>query len=248
MLEFSTTFVFIALTFTLAGIVKGVSGMGLPTVSVGLLGLLLAPAEAAALLILPSLVTNIWQFVAGPNRRQLVGRTWPMLVAIFLATFAATGLMTGGRTTHATLALGLVLMIYAAVGLARIQISIQRPTEHWLSPVVGATTGLITGATGVFVIPAVPFLQALDLDKEGLVQALGLSFTVSTIALAAGLASHGAFQFKAGGLSLLCTIPALAGMFFGQWIRARIDAATFRRVFFICLAVLGADLVARAFQ
>lgn len=73
-----------------------------------------------------------------------------------------------------------------------------------------------------------------------------MSFTVSTIALAAGLASYGAYHVGAVGASVLCTVPALAGMVMGQAIRNRIDPATFRRVFFIGLLVLGADLAMRA--
>ena len=48
-------------TFMLAGTVKGVIGLGLPTVAMGLLGLAMLPAQAAALLIIPSTVTNLWQ-------------------------------------------------------------------------------------------------------------------------------------------------------------------------------------------
>ena len=55
----------VAGAYLLAGFVKGVIGMGLPTVSIGLLGLLLTPAQAAAILVVPSLATNIWQFAAG---------------------------------------------------------------------------------------------------------------------------------------------------------------------------------------
>lgn len=44
--------------FLLAGFVKGVIGLGLPTVAVGLLSLVMPPVQAAALLILPSMVTN----------------------------------------------------------------------------------------------------------------------------------------------------------------------------------------------
>ena len=47
--------------FLLAGLVKGVIGMGLPTVAMGLLALVLPPAEAAAIVVVPSLVTNVWQ-------------------------------------------------------------------------------------------------------------------------------------------------------------------------------------------
>ena len=55
------------LTFLLAGFVKGVIGLGLPTVSMGLLSLVMAPAKAASLLIVPSFVTNVWQLAAGPS-------------------------------------------------------------------------------------------------------------------------------------------------------------------------------------
>jgi hypothetical protein len=234
----------ITLTFAFAGMVKGVTGMGLPTVSMGVLGLLMAPSDAASLLIVPSLITNVWQFAAGPNRLLLFRRTWPMLLTIAAATWACTGLLSAGSV--ATAALGVALIAYGIVGLTKFNIALPPRTEPWLSPLVGATTGIVTGATGVFVIPAVPYLQALGLDKDDLVQALGLSFTVSTIALAIGLASHGSFHASAGSASLLCTIPAIAGMQLGQWLRNRVDPVRFRLLFFIGLLLLGADLAARS--
>lgn len=114
-----------------------------------------------------------------------------------------------------------------------------------MSPLVGAVTGLIATATGVFVVPAVPYLQALNLEKEELVQALGLSFTVSTIGLAAVLMAQGNFQPSLAGASLASLIPALGGMFLGQWVRGRIRAETFRLLFFIGLLLLGAHLALR---
>jgi uncharacterized protein len=236
----------LTLTFILAGFVKGVSGMGLPTVVIGVLGLFTAPAEAAALVVVPSLATNVWQFVAGPNRAALLIRVWPMLLVMAAATWAASGLLTGRHAGAAAITLGVVLMIYAGVGLARMHLKVPRRTEFWLGPLAGAVTGIVTAATGVFVIPAGPYLQAIGLEKEDLVQALGLSFTVSTVALAAGLASRGAFHLSAAGASLLCTVPTLVGVFAGQWIRNRIDPETFRRVFFAGLFCLGADLAGRA--
>src|SRR5690349_16808484 len=210
-----------ALTFLLAGFVKGVIGLGLPTVAVGLLGLVMAPAQAASLLVVPSLVTNVWQLLAGPRFMGLIRRLWPMMAGICAGTWAGGGLLTGDQTGRATMALGIALIIYAIVGLTAFRFPKPGAAEIWLSPVIGAVTGFVTAATGVFVIPAVPYLQALDLEKEDLVQALGLSFTTSTIALAAGLAHDGALQFHVAGASLLALVPALGGMFFGQWIRLR---------------------------
>ena len=230
-----TTFLpaILAGTFLAAGLVKGVTGMGLPTVAMGLLGTAMAPAAAAALLVLPSFVTNVLQMTAGPGALRLVARLWPMLLARV-------------DPHTASLALGLTLILYAAYALAAPNLALPRRHEVWLGPVVGVATGLVTGATGVFVVPAVPYLQALRLDKDELVQALGLSFTVSTVALAIGLATHGAFELEQLGLSALAIAPALLGMWIGQAIRARISARRFRQCFLAFLIGLGLELASRS--
>src|SRR3546814_10672797 len=121
-------------------------------------------------------------------------------------TWAGAGLLSSDTTGRATLALGLALMLYAVIGLAAVRLRIPDRAEPWLSPLVGAATGLVTAETGVLVIPAVPYLQALSLENEELVQALGLSFTVSTVALAAGLAGSGVFEVSLAGTSALAQI------------------------------------------
>jgi uncharacterized protein len=237
----------IALTFLIAGIVKGVTGMGLPTVAMGLLGTIMPPVGAASLLILPSMITNVWQLLAGPSFAALAMRLWSMMLGIVVGTLVAASLMTHGRADWAVLGLGCALMLYAASGLLALQLSISARMERRLSPVIGAVTGLVAGATGVFVMPAVPYLQALGFTKEELIQALGLSFTVSTIALAIALASGGAFQLANAGASSLAVAPALLGMWAGQRIRQRVSPVTFRRWFFISLFLLGLQLALQRF-
>ena len=234
--------ILIGATFLLAGLVKGVIGMGLPTVAMGLLALALPPAEAAAILVVPSLVTNVWQLLAGPRFAALARRLWPMMAAVLVGTIAGAGVLAGNVAGLAKIGLGIALIVYAIVGLAGIRLSVAARHEAWLGPLVGAITGLVTGATGVFVIPAVPYLQAIGLEKDELIQALGLSFTVSTIALAIGLLRVDAWQMGSVWISLLALVPALIGMQVGQWLRQRIAAATFRRVFFAGLLLLGATL------
>ena len=231
--------------FLLAGFIKGVIGLGLPTVAMGLLGVVMPPAEAAALLIVPSAVTNIWQMLTGGRLGALTRRLWPMLTGVCLGTWAGGGLLARDPTGHAATALGAALILYAVVGIAAPRLSLSARQEAWTGPLVGAVTGLITAATGVFVIPAVPYLQAIGLEKEELVQALGLSFTVSTLALAVGLAQDGVLGLDIAGASLLALAPALAGMAIGQWLRSRISAAAFRRCFFLGLSALGGYLVLR---
>lgn len=234
-----------SLTFMLAGFVKGVIGLGLPTVAVGLLGLVMTPVQAVALLVVPSLVTNIWQLAAGPSFVRLARRLWPMLLGVCAGTWAGAGMLTADVNGRATRYLGIALMLYAILGLSRKRFSVPAPAEPWLAPAIGVVTGAIAAATGVFVLPAVPYLQALDLDKEELVQALGLSFTVSTLALAAVLLVEGSFQLSVAGASLAALVPALGGMLIGQWVRTRVRAETFRRFFFFGLLLLGCHLALR---
>lgn len=236
----------ITLTFVAAGFVKGVVGMGLPTVAMGLLSLVMAPAASAALLIVPSLVTNVWQLVAGPNFLALMRRLATMMLAVLLGTVLSIGVLTGSSSSLASAALGGILAVYGIVGWAARRFKVPPRVEPWLSPLVGLVTGLIAGATGVFVIPAVPYLSSLGLAKEELIQALGLSFTVSTVALALALAMTGQFELGSAGGSLLAVVPALAGMFIGQRVRNQLQPESFRRWFFIGLVVLGVYMLARA--
>lgn len=230
-------------TFMLAGTVKGVIGLGMPTVAMGLLGLAMAPAQAAALLIVPSTVTNLWQLACGGHLQGLLRRLWPLLLAVFVGTLLGSfwlGINAGPWVAHA---LGGALLVYALTGLLLPSWHLPPRHEGWLGPLCGLLTGVVTAATGVFVIPAVPYLQALGLQRDELVQALGLSFTVSTLALALGLYWHAELGASELGASTLVLLPALLGMWFGQWLRRRISAPVFKRVFFCGLALLGGHLL-----
>ena len=241
--DLSITFLLaITATFFAAGLVKGVTGMGLPTVAMGILGVLTSPLTAASLLIAPSSVTNLWQLFAGPSFVPLLRRFWPMTTAIVAGTMLGSAWLASGDTSLTTKGLGATLVLYAAYALFGRPLRVPAAMEPWLTPVIGAATGLVTGSTGVFVVPAVPYLQALGLAKDDLVQALGLSFTVSTVALAASLGLRNAFEGDNLALSVLAILPALAGMWAGQGLRDRIAPATFRRWFLVCLLLLGAEM------
>lgn len=238
----------IAVTFFLAGIVKGVTGMGLPTVAMGVLGTIMPSVTAASLLIVPSFVTNIWQLFRGPSFYAVVSRLWTVALGIAIGTLVASRFLTTANPKWTSVALGAALTLYAASGLLlKLPMSIPPHVERWMSPVAGLATGVVTGGTGVFVIPAVPYIQMLGLNKDDLIQALGLSFTVATVALAAALSQGGAFKLGNVVASAFAVVPALLGMWVGQVIRHRISPSTFRRWCLILLGVLGMELLTRPF-
>lgn len=233
----------IGLVFLLAGTVKGLIGLGLPTIAIGLLALAMPPAEAAALLVLPSLLTNILQAM-GPALWPLLRRLWPLLLMLLPGTLLGSGLLAGGGAAPLGL-LGVALAAYGGWGLLAPPFRLSpRAERRWALP-CGLAGGLVTGATGVFVMPVVPWLGALGLARDALVQALGLAFLAATVALALALAWHGRFTPGAAAGSLLALPPALAGLWLGGRLRGRIPPALFRRLFFGSLVALGVHLAWR---
>lgn len=239
-------YLFIAAALMLGGFSKGVIGLGLPTIAVGLLGLIMAPVQAAALLLIPNLATNAWQSWSGPALRPLLKRLWPLLLGIAAGTAGAAGLLSTRPSPQAGALLGAALALYAGLGLAAVHFRIPASLEAFLGLIAGALTGVLTALTGVFVIPAVPYLQALGLEKEDLVQALGLSFLVSTITLGATLSASGLFDLRTAATSLAALLPVVVGMLAGQRLRASLSQRVFRLCFFASLLALGGYLITRA--
>lgn len=232
-----------SVVFLAAGVVKGVVGLGLPTLSMALLALWMPPAEAAALLIVPSCVTNLWQLRPWRTLPFLLRRLGGLQLGILVGTLGGAAVFGTPSGAGGQLLLGLALLAYAAWGLAGRPLHVSPVHERWLGPSMGLLTGLVTAVTGVFVLPAVPYLQALGLQRDALIQAMGLSFTTATVALAIGLAGHGAYAASDGYASLGLLLPALLGMSLGQRSRERLPVATFRRVFFAGLGLLGAYML-----
>ena len=234
-----------AAVFVIAGLVKGVVGLGLPTVAMALLALVMTPAQAAALLIIPSFVTNVWQCRPIAGLGPLLRRLGPMQAGVVVGTLGGSALLGAPAGPWASLTLGLALLAYAVSGLSGWKPDIRPEQECWAGPAVGVVTGFITAATGVFVVPAVAYLQALGLERDRLVQAMGLSFTVSTVALAIGLSLSGAFPVSSAGASVLMLVPAILGMRAGQAVRERLSPALFRTCLMAGLAALGLQMVLR---
>jgi len=241
----ASTLVAIAGAFLLAGFSKALSVSDCRPYRSVCWGLLMTPAQAAAVLVVPSLVTNIWQAAVGGGLLGLARRLWPLLAGICIGTAASVVFPPRDNNGRATVWLGLALAIYAALGLVKVEFSVSNHAETWLGLLMGAATGAITVATGIFVMPGTPYIQSMEFDRDRLVQTLGLSFTVSTIALAAAHAYTRHVQTSLASPSIVALVATLIGMGLGQLTRGKIKAETFRLCFFVGLMFLGLHLALR---
>jgi uncharacterized protein len=237
---------FIAAALLLAGFVKGVVGLGLPTVSIGLLAVAMQPSRAIAIVIVPAIVTNIWQTFAGPHLRDIIRRLWPLMAGTVIGIWLNAGMLSGPYARYGGVVLGVLLVIYAIVGLSKFSFSVARSNEKWIGGIVGLVTGAVSAATGVQVVPSMPFMQAIGMEKDELVQALGVFFTVATLALAFTLTSAGLLSASTALPGAVAMASAFAGMFIGQLVRSRMQPEAFRRWFLIAMILLGLYLAGSA--
>ena len=232
-------------TFLLAGFVKGVIGLGLPTVSLAILAAITDLTNAMALMIVPSVLTNALQSVLGGNLRDILQRLWPFMLMAGVTVWIGTAILVGVDLAFLTMLLGALLMIYSLVSLKGVNFLLPVHHESWIGAGAGALSGILTGMTGASV-PGVLFLQSLGLNREQLIQAMGMLFTVSTVALWAALGRNDLFSMQQGVLSAYAVAPAFIGMLLGWRLRLALSQRVFRRVFFMAILALGAYLIVGA--
>jgi uncharacterized protein len=241
----SDTLLLAAVTFLFSGFVKGVIGLGMPTISIALLSLGMGLPAAVQIIVVPTLVTNVWQALAGDGLRRLVTRFHALLLSTVVGVWLGYALLFRSHPQAMTAVLGTAIVVYSLSGLLERPLMPRVRREHLASPVVGLTTGVLAGATGNLSMPAIAYLQQLGLPRNDLVQMLGILFTIGTATLGTAIASHGNYEEHLLVVSALAVLPAVAGMLIGQSARGRLSDKLFRRALFVGLLLLGANLVAK---
>lgn len=232
--------------FLLGGLVKGVLGFGMPVVALATLAATLGLKQAIALIIVPAIVTNVWQCAVGSSFLAIVRRLWNLLLPAVICIWVGVAILAAIDPKMASGLLGVLLVLYAAHGLTRPQLTPPRGWEIWLNPLVGALSGIAFGLTGSMMVPGVIYLQALGFDRNTLVQSLGITFLLATLALAISLSQHNLLPRDLALLSGLALLPAALGLIVGQRIRHRISEDVFRTLFFWALPVAGLYMIVRA--
>jgi len=239
------TLIFVFAVFLLGGLVKGVVGLGFPIVVLACLAAPLGLKEAMALLIVPGVVLNMWQALAGGAFMSILRRIWSLLAASLIGIWAGVQILATADTKLLTAMLGTLLFTYAAISLARPQISQPAANERWLSPLMGAAGGFMFGLTGSYMVPGVLYIQALGFPRDMFVQALGITFCMIMIALGLFMSRNEILPMEiilisAGGL-----VPTSMGMVLGQRFRHRLPEQKFRMILFVALCCSGLYMIVR---
>lgn len=243
-LDLATT-ALVMFVFFLAGTIKGVVGFGLPLFAISVLASVISLPAAIAANVGPSLVTNARQALRGPYLVSLIKRLWPFLVPAIALTWVGIAIQVRVNPAYPGLVLGALAVIFAAVSFSKVQLTLKPEHEKLVGVFVGIVNGVVTGITGIFVLPGGLYIQALGLSRDELVQALGILFLVSTIAIGGIFIAKSLMTPSLAALSVLAIFPAVAGMSIGERLRSRISEAMFRKLFLAGIAVIGGSIILR---
>ena len=235
----------VALTFLGAGFVKGVVGLGLPTISLAALTAALGLQPAMALVLAPTFATNILQATSGGHGSAVVRRLWPYLAAAAVGIWLGVQIFVISDTALLSKLLGVMIVVYSLLSLVRFRPSVPPALEAWIAPPLGVINGVLAGLTGAFFVPSVFYFQALGMTRDELVQAMGTMFLFSTVCLGLALGAHAIITVDIGLLSAAAVIPAMVGMVIGRRLRDRLSEEMFRKLLFAALLLLGGYILIR---
>lgn len=225
--------------FIFAGFVKGVLGFGFPIIALVVLTLAVGLLDALAVIVVPTLVINVWQAMSGPHLPAILKRMWLYFSVAMAGILISSQYLAEVNVNWLTALLGLILFFFALSRLLKLHISVPAEHEKVLSVVLGTCNGLLTGLTGTFMVPSVLYMQALGFSKDMLVQAMGAFFALSTLMLTISLGGHGLISLHDASMSTVALLPSFIGIYIGRWTRGQIDEDQFQKLFLAGVLVLG---------
>lgn len=236
-----------ATVFFVAGLAKGAVGFALPMIAISGLGAFLPAETAIALLILPALISNVWQsFRTGV--RAAFDSLWRRRITLvtLLPMIALSAQLVPALDDRAIfLILGVGVTAFSAAQLVGFRPP--RPKRPALAEAgVGVVAGFFGGVAGVWGPPILLYLIALDTPKTEQVRTMGVAFLLGSIILAGGHLASGALNAVTIPLSLAMAAPVLAGMALGLALHDRMNADAFRRATLAVLVLAGLNLLRRA--
>ncbi len=229
------------------GIVKGVTGIGLPIVSIAILVNFLPPATTLAIVVIPILVTNLWQAVRAGSMASLIRQFWPMIVFFVSFLFISARLVVELDSGALFGILGASILLFSVSNWFRPRAKpLSQRTTRWAGPLAGALGGVLGGISTIWGPPMMMYFMMLKLDRETWIRAVGLVWFIGSVPLTIAYWSNGVLNGDTTPLSLAACIPSLAGIFVGEFIRRRIDPETFRKVLLVTLFLVGLNLIRRS--
>ncbi|GJM14838.1 MAG: hypothetical protein DHS20C13_01650 [Thermodesulfobacteriota bacterium] len=230
-------------TFFIAAFIKGLTGLGFVSLCLPVIALFIKLEQAIPLVVLPSLLSNVMIIYQTGRLKQSLRRFWLLYVSALPGIYAGVLILNMVGNYAAKIILGVLSIAYSLLLLLRIEIAIPERKERILSVPVGLTNGFLNGLTGTQIIPMLPYLLSLKLDRNGMINAINLGFTISITVLLIIFGKFNLISLETLKYSILGAIPVAAGIYLGGKLRYKVSEERFRMAVLLILIVIGINLI-----
>lgn len=233
----------IAAVMLIAGTVKGIAGLGLPTIAVSLLVFFFDAHQSLGLIVLPLLFSNMLQAWQSGQFRWVFLHFWPFLIAIAAAIYLTSTFASqvSERVIYLLIAVGILLFLISQKKLPRIQMSGRN--HIFTGALAGSLAGILGGLTTVWGPPTIIYLRMLGLEKEQFVRAAGWMFLIGSLPLVAGYWRGGILTPELVPAGILGSIMAMCGVVLGKHFRSGISERHFVMVIDVILGLMALNLL-----
>jgi uncharacterized membrane protein YfcA len=233
--------------FVIASFLKGLTGLGFSTLCLGILAVFMDLKLAIPLVFLPSLASNIMVMVEAGRFFESIKRFGLLYLSALPGLALGMWFLDASSNEAPKTILGMVMLLYGTWGLKSGLMQLSRNKEKQFVIPVGLISGLVNGTTGSQIMPIMPFLLSLKIDRNLFVQAINCSFTINTLFMIIGLSKLGLVTMPVVYISAGGILPVAIGVFLGGQIRKRVTEGIYRRMVLIMLIMLGINLIVRSF-
>lgn len=237
------TIVTVLAAFLVSAFLKGFTGLGFSTICLGILAIFMDLKLAIPLVFLPSLCSNLIVMVQAGRFIEALKRFWPLLLSAIPGLLTGMLLLSHGSSDLPKALLGVVMFSYGVFALKNEIFHITARQETLLQVPVGLISGFVNGLTGSQLMPIMPYLLSVKMDRNIFIQTINCAFTLNTLVMMAGLGKLGMVTLPVLYLSGTGIIPVALGIYLGGILRKRITDVVFRKAVLVLLVVLGLNLV-----
>jgi uncharacterized protein len=230
------------------GFAKGVVGFALPLVALSGMGSFLPYEVALALLIFPTLVSNLLQSLRngfGAAWASLV-RYWRLNVVLVVMIVLSAQLVVELPDTVLFALLGGLVTTFGISQLVGWRPMIRPEARPRAEVGVGLIGGFFGGISGIWGPPVVMYLLACQLPKVEMVRVQALVFFAGSLVLVGAHLASGVLNPVTVPVSLALIVPTLAAMAAGYLVQDRLNQDLFRTVTLGVLVLAGLNLLRRA--
>ncbi|MFK7994473.1 MAG: sulfite exporter TauE/SafE family protein [Granulosicoccus sp.] len=232
--------------YFVAGVIKGTLGIGFPTAAVSLLAQVTDARTAITLVIMPMLITNLWQVLRAQKFLSVIKQMWLLISMMLILIILFSQLSSQVPVDKLAAVLGCIVALYALHSLFARPLVLNPAFDKSAQVVAGISAGIMGGLVSVWAPPILIYLHTLRMPKEGFISTVGVLLLLGTCVLLMSYVGSGVLTYGLFLCSSLLIFPSLLGFTIGEIVRKRISSHRFERLLLWFFFLMGLNLIRRA--